>query len=122
MIDYKSYFYQRDQKRQQIREQARLECFQHVHNLVNNIAPNYPEIKQLYLFGSLAQPGRFRSHSDIDLALVSTDIAIETPFCRELEQNLKRSVDLRPLIGTIVEAVKQYGILLYERQDTVADK
>jgi predicted nucleotidyltransferase len=92
-IDYqraKTYFYQREQRWQQIREQTRLEWFQHVHDLVNDIAPDYPAIKQVYLFGSLVQPNRFRSHSDIDLALVSTDIAIETTFWRKLEQNLAR--------------------------------
>jgi predicted nucleotidyltransferase len=124
-VDYqraKTYFYQREQRRQQIREQTRLEWFQHVHDLVNNIAPDYPAIKQVYLFGSLAQSNRFSSHSDIDLALVSTDIAVETTFWRKLEQNLARQVDLRPLTETIAETVEQYGILLYERQDIIVDK
>ncbi|MDM8527830.1 nucleotidyltransferase domain-containing protein [Anaerolineales bacterium HSG24] len=118
----KTYFYQREQIRQAKLEQTRLHWFNRVRDLVQKIAPQYPAIKRVYLFGSLAQLGRFRSHSDIDLAVVCTNIAAETVFWRKLEQVIKHSVDVRPLTESIAEAVKQYGILLYERQDTIIDK
>ena len=42
----------------------------------------------------------------------------ESAFWRALERELERDVDVRPLSGTIAEAVANEGELVYGRQDT----
>ena len=76
-----------------------------------------PELRQVILFGSLAE-GRARSLSfDIDLAVDSdrylqlVSVALESPFRVDV-------VDLRSASAYIREAVSRFGKVLYDKRQT----
>ena len=83
---------------------------------ITHLAPGFPALERVYLFGSLLQPGRFRPDSDIDLAVECDDLETESLFWRALERALQRDVDLRPLVEPIRSEVERYGELIYERK------
>jgi len=58
-------------------------------------APRYPAIGAVYLFGSVLQPGRFTSGSDVDVAVEGADVDTESRFWRALEEDCGGAVDLR---------------------------
>ncbi|MGB3494982.1 MAG: nucleotidyltransferase domain-containing protein, partial [Elainellaceae cyanobacterium] len=52
-------------QREILRQQARDEAIA----TITQVVPHYPQITQIYLFGSVTQPGQFRDRSDIDIAV-----------------------------------------------------
>jgi predicted nucleotidyltransferase len=114
---FREFHRRRDAERRELREQQRLEVLAQVREAVPRYAARYPPIRRVYVFGSIVQAGRFSTHSDIDLAVDSDDIASETPMWRDLERALQRNVDLRPLLGAVAYAVSGYGELCYARRD-----
>lgn len=112
----RQYHRQRDAKRQLKSEADRLTWLTRTRDTIMRLAPDYPEIERVYLFGSLMQPGRFRPDSDLDVALLSSTVEAESVFWRALEQALQRDVDVRPYIGAIVDAVAWFGEQVYERE------
>ncbi len=62
------------------------------------------------------QPGRFRSNSDIDVAVECQSVETESAFWRVLEQALQRDIDIRPYMGAIVDAIEWHGEKVYERE------
>ena len=118
------YFQQREQQRREERETVRQQWLQRVHVAVATHASHYPGVVRVYLFGSLTQPGRFRTDSDIDLAVECDTLEIESAFWRALEHALQRDVDMRPLDShsVLFEMVRDRGQKLYERHDPRPDK
>lgn len=112
----REYHARRDQERQAEREALRLEVLEKARSVIRRLAPAFPPIRAVYLFGSLLQPGRFRPESDVDIAVDCDDIEVETPFARALEEVLKRDVDLRPRRDAIARAVEDSGECVYERE------
>lgn len=118
MIDVesaKAYHRAREAQRRERQEAMRQQWLQAAQAAIACLAPRYAGIRQVYLFGSLVQPGRFRADSDIDVALVCDTLETESAFWSALERELQRDVDVRPLAGPLVEAVNQTGRLVYER-------
>lgn len=111
------YHQQREAKRRAQQEAERLTWLARTQDVIGQIAPAHPGIKSVYLFGSLVQAGRFRTDSDIDVAVESKSVEAESAFWRALEQALQRDVDVRPLVGAISEAVARYGEWVYERKN-----
>ena len=111
----RQYHQQRESRRQTQREAERQHWLQRTREAILRLVPVHPEVRQVYLFGSLIQPGRFRPDSDIDVAIACDTIETESIFWRELEQELKRDVDLRPLAGVIAEEATTRGEKVYER-------
>ena len=114
----RQYYYEREMRRRARREAERQRWLQRVREAVACIALRYSGVRQVYVFGSLVQPGRFRSDSDIDVAVECDTLETESAFWRALERELERDVDVRPLSGAIAEAVANEGELVYGRQDT----
>lgn len=112
------YYHEREARRRAQREVERQRWLQRVREAVSHLVLHYPGVRRVYLFGSLAQPGRFRPDSDIDVAVECDSLETENAFWRALEQKLGRDVDVRPLTGVITEAMKGRGEQIYERQDT----
>ncbi len=77
------------------------------------VAPRFPAVRRVFLFGSVLRPGRFHDGSDIDVALVCDDLESETPFARALERETMLPIDLRPFTGAIVDAVRDSGEKVY---------
>lgn len=112
----RQYHRQRDAKRQLKSEADRLTWLTRTRDTIMRLAPDYPEIERVYLFGSLMQPGRFRPDSDLDVAVLSSTVEAESVFWHALEQALQRDVDVRPYVGAIVDAVAWFGEQVYERE------
>jgi len=124
-IDLKAarqYYYEREARRRAQREAERQRWLHRVRQAISRLAPRYPGVRRVYLFGSLVQPERFRPDSDIDVALECDTLETESAFWRALERELGRDVDVRPLTGAVAEAVIHGGEQVYERQDTHPDK
>ena len=109
----REYHARRDQARREEREAARREVGERARAAIREIAPRFPAVRTVYLFGSILQPGRFLPDSDVDVAVDCDTLAAETPFWRALEETLRRNVDLRPRVGHVAEAVESYGELCY---------
>jgi predicted nucleotidyltransferase len=107
--------------RELARERLRQEQYQRVTTAILHLAPNYPALQTVYLFGSLVQPGRYRHHSDIDVAVICDDPATESRFWQALEAELRCDVDLRVYQGAVAWAVDTYGECIYERKISLAD-
>mgnify|MGYP000862597065 CR=1 FL=1 len=110
----RAYHRTREAQRLAVREQVRLDWFERARAAVLRLAPEHPQVRRVYLFGSVVQPGRFRSDSDIDVAVDAGTPEAESAFWAALEQALRHDVDLRPLAGPLVEIVTQTGELIYE--------
>ncbi len=124
-MDFKTarqYYHERDAHRRAQREAERQKWLQRVREVTSHVAPRYPGVRRVVLFGSLVEPGRFRPDSDIDVAVECDTPETESAFWRTLEQELKRDVDVRPLTGALAEAVKSKGEQVYGRQDTRLDE
>ncbi len=79
------------------------------------VTPRYPHITQVYLWGSVTQPGQFGDHSDIDVA--GTDAAPYFALWRDLETACPdRCIDLREInkLGHFTDRVRQTGELVDE--------
>ncbi len=80
-------------------------------------ARRYPDLRRVYLFGSLVQPGRFGPDSDLDIAVVCESVETESSFWSTLEREPARSVDVRPLVELLIGIVQETGELVCERKD-----
>lgn len=116
LLPYREYHARRERQLREEREALRLEVLERAREAVRQSASRFPAIRTVWLFGSVLQPGRFRPDSDVDVAVDCDDIESETPFWRELEESLTRDVDLRPRIGPVAVAVKDYGELCYQKE------
>jgi predicted nucleotidyltransferase len=112
------YHQEREARRFAEREVLRQEWQERVVTAVQEIASRLPDIEAVYLFGSLAHPGRFGPHSDIDLAIQCCNLETESRFWRALEARLARDVDLRPLEGAISDSVTLHEEKIYARKST----
>jgi len=110
------YHARREQARREEREALRGEVLEKSRSAIRRLAPQFPAIRAVYLFGSVLAPGRFLPDSDVDVALDSDDLEVETPFWRGLEDALQRNVDLRPREGAVARAVEDSGERCYERE------
>lgn len=107
------YHQQRHARLLQQREVLRLSWLQRARAAIELLAPEYPAIQRVALFGSILKEGRFHQNSDIDVAVVCQDVEQESQFWRALEERLQRNVDVRPWVSPISQAVAQYGTVIY---------
>ena len=81
---------------------------------IQQIAPGFPALRAVHLFGSVLRPGAFSAASDLDVAVDCAELEEETLFARALEREIGLSVDLRPLRGAIADAVREEGEKVYD--------
>jgi predicted nucleotidyltransferase len=112
----RQYHTQRELYRQLAREQRRQERYRQIGAAIQRLAPDYPALRAVYLFGSLVQPGRYGLRSDIDVAVVCDNPTEESRFWQALERELKCDIDLRPYRGAVAWAVNTCGECIYERK------
>ena len=112
----RQYHTHRELKRQLAREQRRQEHYWQIRTTIQRLAPAYPALRAVYLFGSLVQPGRYGLRSDLDVAVACDNPAEESRFWQALERELKCDIDLRPYRGAVAWAVNSYGECAYERK------
>jgi predicted nucleotidyltransferase len=112
----RQYHARREARRTLARERVRQERYQRTRAAVQRLAPTFPNLRAVYLFGSVLQYGRHGPASDIDVAVESDDPETESRFWQALEAELGANVDLRPLYGAVARAVSAYGERIYERE------
>ena len=112
----REYHARRDAERLADREALRGRRLEATRQAVARLAPQYPSIEAVHLFGSVLQPGRFTRRSDVDVALDCDDLEEESRFWRALEEALETQVDVRPRRGPIADAVTSSGEKVYERE------
>jgi predicted nucleotidyltransferase len=108
------YHARRQQEVRAEREALRQEVLDQARSAIRRLAPRFPSIRAVYLFGSVLAPGSFLPRSDVNVA-IDCDLEDETPFWRGLEDALERNVDLRPLAGPTARLVEDFGERCYER-------
>jgi predicted nucleotidyltransferase len=112
----REYHARREQALHQEREALREEVLKEARAAILRLAPRFAAIRAVYLFGSVLAPDRFWPDSDVDVAIDSDDLEVETPFWRGLEDVLRRNVDLRPRVGAVARAVESFGERCYDRE------
>ena len=99
------------------RESLRQNAHQTAIAAIAQVIPHYSQITQLYLFGSVTQPGQFHPHSDIDIAVRGTDAKTYFALWRDLEAACPQwAIDLREINQPchFTDMVCQTGELVYE--------
>lgn len=109
----RQYHQAREARRRAEREAERQHWLQRSREVISRVAGRYTAVRRVYLFGSLLQVGRFRPNSDIDIAVESDSPEAESLLWRDLERELNRAVDLRPLTGVLVDVVTREGEQVY---------
>jgi len=74
-------------------EQKRRETIQHIMRLLPRLANKYG-FDRVFLFGSVAKPGRFHERSDIDIAVFGLTDEKYFSFMGELSAQVRRDVDV----------------------------
>jgi predicted nucleotidyltransferase len=113
---YLEYHARRERELRAQREALRLNVLAQAREAIRRLAPDFPALRAVYLFGSILKIGRFHSGSDVDVAIDCENLETEHPFWQALEDALERNVDLRPRAGPIAQAIQDYGELSYERE------
>ncbi len=105
----RKHYREREARRRAEREARRQRWLRRVREAVSRLVTHHPGVRRVYVFGSLVHPGRFRSDSDIDIAVECETPEAESAFWRALERELERDVDLRPLTGVIEQIAATEG-------------
>jgi predicted nucleotidyltransferase len=87
-----------NEERARQREAARVAAYWRLREALGKLLPQGTEI---WVFGSLLKPGRFREYSDIDIAVASLPAGRSEAWLQgELELRLERGVDVLNLNET----------------------
>ncbi len=98
-------------KKQQERERLRREVLDQVDAALNELAKRY-SWTEVYLFGSLLQPGKFDRDSDVDLAVAGLPRQDLYRLTADLMRLLGRNTDLVVLEDVrFAEALRRKGLL-----------
>ncbi|MEO0407373.1 MAG: nucleotidyltransferase domain-containing protein [Cyanobacteria bacterium P01_A01_bin.135] len=117
-------FKQRQAARHAEREALRQGARERAIAAILSVVPRYPQVTQVYLFGSVVQPGQFHQGSDIDIAVVGTDAAAYFDLWRDLEAvYTDRMVDLREIDvpSHFANVVRETGELVYDAASRAAE-
>ena len=105
----RQYYHIRKAQRYEQRERLRLHWLQRVRATVARLAPRYPGVRRVILFGSLIKPGRFHQDSDIDIMVDCDSPETESVLWRALERELQHDLDVRPLTGQLANVAAEEG-------------
>ena len=115
---YRHNLHQRAQARLREREKRRQRARQVVMDAISVVAPRYPTVRRVYLFGSVTRPGAFGPDSDVDIGVEGADMALCFDIWRDSEKAAPEwELDVRSLDedDPFAERVRQKGDLIYER-------
>ena len=116
----RAFLRERERRKLAEREELRERVLAETRKAIRRRTPEIPEIRAVYLFGSVTKPGRFGPRSDVDVAVEATDSEAESLLWRVLEEDLGRPFDVRPLAGPLVAEVRERGECVYAREDAPA--
>jgi len=117
IVVYRQSYEEREQRRWAEREHRRQEALTTIRQAVRAVAPSYPTVQRVYLFGSVTRPGAFRPDSDVDVAVEGLDAGVCFDLWRDLEQAASGwRLDVRPLKpgDPFSDRVRRRGVMIYE--------
>jgi predicted nucleotidyltransferase len=117
-------FIAREEKKLADLENRRQRALKAAVKAITNTAPDYPEVRRVFLFGSVLRPGGFRPDSDVDIAVEGVKAEGYFSLWRDLEEAMPGwTVDLRDLApgSHFASRVQARGYLVYEREDSGAE-
>ncbi len=118
---YRRNFQARIRRQQDKLEAGRKAALKATLAVAPSVIATYPSVQRAYLFGSIVQPNRFHSESDIDIAVEGITARTYTTLWRDLEEALPEwEVDLRDIShpSPFANLIRQTGMVIYERKDT----
>lgn len=121
IVNYRNAFDQRARARLQANEKQRQQARQAVREAIYTVAPRYPTVWRVYLFGSVIRPGAFGADSDVDVGIEGANMALCFDIWRDLEQAVSEwNLDVRSLDNqdAFARRIRQKGELVYERSVT----
>jgi predicted nucleotidyltransferase len=107
------------------REARREQALRDVSAAVQQVAPRFPAVRRVYLFGSVTRPGAMDAVSDVDVA-ADDRLSAEDYFAfwKALEQSAPAwPIDFVDLgdDAQFAALVREWGILVYEHADAAAE-
>lgn len=114
---YRQSYGERERRRRVRWERRRQEALAAIRWAVRTVAPSYPTVQRVYLFGSVTRPGAFRPDSDVDVAVEGLDAGVCFDLWRDLEQAASGwRLDVRPLEpgDPFSDRVRRRGVTIYE--------
>ena len=97
-------------KKQADQEKMRITVIQQINKALNRLDKKY-HWDEVYLFGSVAQKGKFRRNSDIDIAVQGLDKLEHYAFIGEISDLLNKRVDVILLEEChFADSIKERGI------------
>ena len=110
----------RTERERVTRETRRAAAKQAVAEAIKRVVADFPELKRVYLFGSVVRPNAFRSDSDVDVAVEGVNTADYFAVWRAIEAETPGwTIDLRDITrpSEFSDRVRLTGVLVYERSD-----
>ena len=116
---YIAHFKKREKEKAEQRKKAAQQTLNEVREKAPVIAEDFPDVKRIILFGSLAE-GRFGRNSDIDLYIEGLNPNDYYKALHKLEDTLHKDVELYTDTDSrdFIEKIKARGIVLYENQSS----
>lgn len=116
---YIAHFKKREKEKAEQRKKVAQQALKEVKKKVPALTGDFPEIKKIMLFGSLAE-GRFGRSSDIDLYIEGLKPENYYKALHKLEDLLGKEVELYTDTDSkdFIEKIKTRGIVLYENQSS----
>lgn len=118
---YRRNFQARLRRQFEMREVARQQALQAVHEKAPAILSGFPSVQRAYLFGSVARPGAFHEGSDVDIAVEGVTTQEYFALWKALEEALPDlAIDVRDLTpaSPFSDLICKTGVLIYERADS----
>jgi len=116
--NYRDNFLRRELKRYNEREERRRSLLLEIVPKIQHILEQYPSVTNAYLFGSILRDGGFSRNSDIDIAVEGLSPQHYFELWRKLEEELKVTIDLRPVTEGLSKTLAFTGEKIYERNNS----
>jgi predicted nucleotidyltransferase len=117
-------FIVREEKKLADLEKRRERALKAAVKAITTTVSDYPEVRRVFLFGSVLRAGGFRPDSDVDIAVEGANASDYFSLWRDLEEAMPGwTVDLRDFVpgSHFASRVQARGYLVYEREDSGAE-
>lgn len=107
------------EEKARIREEKRNKLYTKIKENINSLNKKYPEIKRIFLFGSILKKAKFFSNSDVDFAVEGLKGENYFALFSDLEDLCRREIQLIELENcreTLKKHIIEKGEVIYERR------
>jgi len=111
-------FLRREARLYDNRESRRQSLLLEIVPKIQKLLKCYPSVNRAYLFGSILRKGDLKENSDVDIAVEGLAGEHYFKLWRELEEELKISVDLRIITEILAKTIYLTGQKIYDRENS----